>query len=76
MCLDFPEGLNVASKAYGKSYFHQALMEPRGLPSFRAVKITRQTSPNQAPIDKRRKKTIFDHFRDKPARWSAPNAPS
>jgi hypothetical protein len=27
-----------------------------------------ETSPNQAPIDKRRIKTIFDHFRDKPAR--------
>jgi hypothetical protein len=44
-------------------------MEPRDLPSFNAVKITRQTSLNQAPIDKRRMKTIFNHFRDKPARY-------
>jgi len=68
VCLDFPDGLNVASTAYGKNYFHQALMEPHDLPSFNAVKITRQTSLNQAPIDKRRIKTIFNHFRDKPAR--------
>jgi len=27
-----------------------------------------ETSPNQAPIDKRRINTIFNHFRDKPAR--------
>jgi hypothetical protein len=53
----------------GKLYFHLALMEPRDLPSFNAVKITRQTSPDQAPIDKRRIKTIFNHFRDKPARY-------
>jgi hypothetical protein len=52
----------------GKLCFHRALMEPRGLPSFNSVKITRQTSPNQAPIGKRRIKTIFNHFRDKPAR--------
>jgi hypothetical protein len=54
VCLDVPDGLNVASTAYGKNYFHPALMEPRDLPSFNAVKITRQTSPNQALIDKRR----------------------
>jgi len=28
-----------------------------------------ETSPNQTPIDKRRIKTIFNHFRDKPARF-------
>jgi hypothetical protein len=39
------------------------------LPSFNAVKIARQTSPNQVPIDKKRIKTIFNHFRDKPARY-------
>jgi len=54
----------------GKLNFHRALMEPRDLPFFNAVKITRQTSPNQAPIDERRIKTIFNHFRDKPARWN------
>ena len=63
-----PNGLGAASTAYGKNYFHPALMEPRDLPSFNAVKITRQTSPNQARKDKRRLKTIFNHFRDKPAR--------
>jgi hypothetical protein len=31
-------------------------------------RVVHQTSPNQAPIDKRRLKTIFNHFRDKPAR--------
>ena len=70
MCLAVPDGLDVASTAYGKLCFHRALMEPRGLPSFNSVKITRQTSPNQAPIDKRRIKTIFNHFRDKPARYN------
>jgi len=54
VCLDVPDGPNVASTAYGKNYFHPALMEPRDLPFFNAVKITRQTSPNQALIDKRR----------------------
>jgi len=51
-------------------------MEPRDLPSFNAVKITRQTSPKQAPIDKRRIKTIFNHFRDKPARAASDNVNS
>jgi hypothetical protein len=55
-------------------------MKPRDLPSFNAVKITRQTSPNQAPIDKRGINTIFNHFRDKPARYlieeGRANAPS
>jgi len=51
-----------------KLCFHPDLMEPRGLPSFNAVKITRQTSLNQAGKGERRHKTIFNHFRDKPAR--------
>ena len=51
-----------------KLCFLQDLLELHDLPSFNAVKITHQTSPNQAPIDKRRPKTIFNHFRDKPAR--------
>jgi hypothetical protein len=45
-------------------------MEPRDLPSFNAVKITRQTSLNQAQIDKRRIKTIFNHFRNRHARFN------
>jgi hypothetical protein len=52
----------------GKLYFHRALMEPRGLPSFNAAKITRQTSPNHAPIDKRRIKTIKNQLFNPPAR--------
>jgi hypothetical protein len=51
-----------------KLCFLQDLLEPRDLPSFNAVKITRQTSLNQARKDKRRLKNIFNHFRDKPAR--------
>jgi hypothetical protein len=51
----------------GKLCVLQDLMEPHDLRSFNA-KITRQTSQNQAPIDKIRLKTIFNHFRDKPAR--------
>jgi len=52
-----------------KLYFHPDLMELHDLPSFNTAKITRQTSPNQAPIGKRRLKTIFNHFLDKPARF-------
>jgi hypothetical protein len=52
----------------GKRYFLQDLMEPHDLPSFNTAKITRQTGPNQAPIGKRRLKTIFNQFWDKPAR--------
>jgi len=52
----------------GNLHFLQDLMEPSDLRSFNTARIVRQTSPNQAPIDKRRLKTIFNHFRDKPAR--------
>jgi hypothetical protein len=51
-----------------KLCFLQDLLEPRDLPSFNAVKITRQTSLNQARKDERRLKTTFNHFRDRPAR--------
>jgi len=33
------------------------------------LRFAHQTGPNQTPIDKRRIKTILDHFRDKPARY-------
>jgi hypothetical protein len=68
VCLDFPEGSECGLNGLWKNDFHQALMEPRDLPSFNAVKIARKTSPNQGPIGKRRIKTIFNHFRDKLAR--------
>ncbi len=55
VCLDFPDGLDVASTAYEKNYFHPALMEPRDLPSFNTAKIC---PPNKPKSDaKRRKKT-------------------
>jgi hypothetical protein len=51
----------------GKLYFHRALMEPVICHLSTRSRFAYGTSPNQAPIDKRRIKTIFNHFRDKPA---------
>jgi hypothetical protein len=35
-------------------------------------RVAHQTSPNQTPIDKRRITTLFNHYRDKPARTLSP----
>jgi hypothetical protein len=54
-----------------KLYFPSDLLESRDLPSFNTTTFTQQTGPNQTRIDKRRLKTIFSHFGDKPARFTA-----
>jgi hypothetical protein len=70
VCLEVPEGLNVASKAYGKNYFHPALMEPRDLSSFNTAKIRPQNKPKSSSNrQKKNEKPCFSHFRDKPARY-------
>jgi hypothetical protein len=53
-----------------KLHFLQDLFELRGLPSLKTAIFAYQTSPCQTRKDKRRIKTIFDHFWDKPARQS------
>jgi hypothetical protein len=68
--LAFQMGTLQPQRVMEKVCFLQDLMDPRDLRSFNAVKITCQTSPNQTPIDKRRLKTIFNHLRDKPARYT------
>jgi hypothetical protein len=55
----------------GKLYFHRALMEPVICHLSTRSRFAYGTSPNQAPIDKIRIKTILNHFRDKPARARA-----
>jgi hypothetical protein len=61
---DFPEGLSLASTAFGKDYFNPALMEPHDLPSFSAVKICLRNKPKSSS---NRQKKNKHHFRDKPA---------
>jgi hypothetical protein len=51
-----------------KKYFPSDSLEPMSCHLSTRPRVTHQTSPNQTPIDKRRIKTIFNHFRDKPAR--------
>ena len=59
VCLDFPDELNATLTAYGKNYFHPALMEPRDLPSFNAVKICLRNKPKSSS---NRQKKNKDHF--------------
>ena len=40
------------------------------MPFFNTPRVAHQTSLNQTPIDKRRITTLFNHFRDKPARFA------
>ena len=51
-----------------KLHFGEDLMETFDSPSFSAVRFKREISLNRAAIDRRRLVTIFNHFRDKPAR--------
>jgi len=51
-----------------KLYFLSDSLEPMSCHLSTRPRVAHQTSPNQTPIDKRRIKTIFNHFRDKPAR--------
>ena len=66
-CRDAPNGLDAASTAYEKLLSFR-FVGTHELPSFNTPRVAHQTSPNRTPIDKRRIKTIFNHFRDKPAR--------
>jgi len=50
-------------------YFLQDLLELPSCHLSTRPRVAHQTSPNQAPIDERRPKTTFNHFRDKPARY-------
>ena len=68
-CLGAPNKLVAASTVYGKIYFHPDLLEPMIRPLSTRPRFAHQTSPNQTRKDKRRIKTIFNHFRDKPARY-------
>jgi hypothetical protein len=43
-------------------------LEPMSCHLSTRPRVAHQTSPNQTTIDKRGIKTIFNHFRDKPAR--------
>jgi len=52
-----------------KNYFPSDSLEPMSCHLSTRPRVTHQTSPNQTPIDKRRISTIFNHFRDKPARY-------
>jgi hypothetical protein len=53
----------------GKLYFLQDLMEPSDLPSFNMPKIRPSNKPKSNAKKQKRLKTIFKHFRDKPARY-------
>jgi len=63
------KGLDAASNGYGKTLLSFRFVGIHELPSFNAAKSCSPTSPNQTQIGKRGKKTIFDLFRDKPARF-------
>jgi hypothetical protein len=52
-----------------KTAFFRIRWNPMGFRFSARPRVVHQTSPNQTPIDKRRTKTIFNHFRDKPARF-------
>jgi hypothetical protein len=52
-----------------KLYFLSDSLEPMSCHLSTRPRVAHQTSPNQTPIDKRRINTIFNHFRDKPARF-------
>jgi len=68
-CLDAPKGLDAASTGYGQLYFLSVSLESISCHFSARSRVAHQASPNQTPIDKRRINTIFNHFRDKPARY-------
>jgi hypothetical protein len=51
-----------------KVCFHPDLLEPMSCHLSTRPRFAHQRSLNQAQKDERRLKTIFNHFRDKPAR--------
>ena len=68
-CRDASNKPDAASTAYEKVYFLQDLLEPMSCHLSTRPRVAHQTSPNQTSIGKRGIKTIFNHFRDKPARY-------
>jgi hypothetical protein len=65
--LEVPSGLRAASTVYGKTPLPSGFVGTHDLTSFR---FAHQTSPYQAPIVKRRRKTIFNHLRESQRAWS------
>jgi hypothetical protein len=67
-CLDIPSGLGAASAFHGKTPLPSGFVGTCDCHLSTQSKFAYQRSPNWAQNGKRRINTIFDHFRDKPAR--------
>jgi hypothetical protein len=59
VCLEVPDGLNVASTAYGKVLLPSSFDGTRDLPSFNAVKICLRNKPKSSSDRQKKNKDYF-----------------